>query len=68
LKRITGNEIDLENDTSKYSNHIIYLHRANDHWFTILEHPASTMYYDMEKIKELDLRIDRFIDKKYKRQ
>jgi hypothetical protein len=68
LKRITGNEIVLENDTSKYSNRIIYLHLANDHWFTILEHPGSTMYYDMEKIREFDLRIDRFIDKKYKRQ
>lgn len=64
LKRMTRNEIVLENDASKYSNRIIYLHLANDHWFTILEHPGSTMYFDMEKVTELDLVIDRFIRNK----
>jgi len=64
LKRLTKTEIVLENDTSKYSNRIIYLHLENDHWFTILEHPGSTMYFDMVKMNELDAVIDRLINKK----
>ena len=64
LKRLTKTEIVLENDTSKYSNRIIYLHLENDHWFTILEHPGSTMYFDMVKKNELDAVIDRLINKK----
>ena len=68
LKRITRNEIVLENDTSKYSNRIIYLHLENGHWFTVLEHPGSTMYYDMERMEELDRVIDRLIIRKYKKQ
>src|SRR5262245_56388004 len=67
LKRLTGNEIVLENDTSKYSNRIIYLHLENDHWFTILEHPGSTIYFDMEKMDALDSVIDRMINKRYKK-
>jgi hypothetical protein len=63
LKRITGNEIVLENDTAKYSNRIIFLHLDNDHWFTVLENPGSTIYYDMEKIPALDAVVDRFLRK-----
>ena len=68
LKRLTGNEIVLENDTSKFSNRIIYLHLENGHWFTVLEHPGSTMYFDMEKIDSLDAVIDRLINTQKNKQ
>lgn len=61
LKRLTRNEIVLENDSSKYSNRIIYLHLDNDHWFTVLESPDFTMYFDMEKFPALEAVVNRFI-------
>lgn len=66
LKRLTRNEIVLENDSSKYSNRIIYLHLDNDHWFTVLESPDFTMYFDMERFPALETTVDRFIRNKKK--
>ncbi len=64
LKRLTQTEIVLENDTSKFSNRMIYLHLKNDRWFALLEHPKSTMYYDMERISELDGVVDNLLRKR----
>jgi hypothetical protein len=61
LKRLTPNEIMFENDTLKYSNRIIWLHTLDDHWFTILQNPKSTVYYDMIKMPELEAVVNRFI-------
>ena len=66
LKRVTGNEIMFENDTMKFSNRIIWLHTKEDHWFTILQHPGSTAYYDMVKVPQLDRLVDKFIEEKKK--
>ena len=66
LKRITRNEIVLENDSAKYSNRIIYLHLDNDHWFTVLESPGFTMYFDMVRFPELEAVVNRFIKKNKK--
>ncbi len=61
LKRVMSNEMMFECDTCKFSNRIIFLRTNDDHWFTILQHPKSTMYYDMVRIKELDAIVDKFI-------
>jgi hypothetical protein len=61
LKRLMGNEIMFENDTMRYSNRIIWFHTPDDHWLTILQHPKSTMYYDMIKQPQLEAVVDRFI-------
>jgi hypothetical protein len=66
LKRLTGNEIMFENDTTSFSNRIIWLHTKENHWFTILQHPKSTAYYDMIKVPELDILVDKFIEQKKK--
>lgn len=61
LKRVTANEMMFENDTAKYSNRIIWLQLKNDHWFTILQHPKTTAYYDMVRVPELDAWIGRYL-------
>jgi hypothetical protein len=61
LKRLTSNEMMFENDTAKYSNRIIWLHLKNDHWFTILQNPKTTAYYDMVRVPELEAWIDRYL-------
>ena len=61
LERLTPNEMMFENDSLKYSNHIIWLHTIDDHWFTILQNPKSTVYYDMVRILALEAVVDRFI-------
>jgi hypothetical protein len=61
LKRQTANELMFENDSLKYSNRIIWMHLDNDHWFTILQNPKSTAYYDMIRIPELDALVDRYL-------
>ena len=63
LKRITTNEMVFENDTLKFSNQIIWLHTDDDHWFTILQNPKSTVQYDMIRVPELEAVVDRFIAK-----
>ncbi len=50
LKRLTPSEMMFENDTLKYSNRIIWFHTSDVHWFTILQNPKSTVYYDMVKM------------------
>lgn len=66
--RITENEIVLKNDTPRFSNTIIWLHTGSDHWLTILEHPKSTVYYDMVRDADLDRKLEQWItDKKNKR-
>ena len=59
--RIMANQIVLNNDTLKYSNSIIWLHTNEDHWFTILENPRSTVYYDMTREPKLDKKIGEWI-------
>jgi len=66
LKRLTSNEIMFENDTMSFSNRIIWLHTKENHWLTILQHPKSTTYYDMTKAPELDMLVDKFIERKKK--
>ena len=61
LKRLTSNEMMFENDSLKYSNRIIWLHTSDDHWFTILQNPRSTVYYDMVKMPQLEAVVNRFI-------
>ena len=61
LERLTPNEMMFENDSLKYSNRIIWLHTLDDHWFTILQNPKSTVYYDMVRILVLEAVVDRFI-------
>jgi hypothetical protein len=55
--RLMPNEIVLNNDTLKYSNTILWLHTKEDHWFTILQHPRSTVYYDMTRDEALDKKL-----------
>ncbi|HUR10909.1 MAG TPA: hypothetical protein VM012_06045 [Flavitalea sp.] len=57
--RLTDTEIVLANDSLKFSNRIIWLHTKDDHWFTILEHPARTVYYDLTRIPELEKHVDK---------
>jgi hypothetical protein len=59
--RLVGNEIVLKNDTAKFSNTIIWMHTSDDHWFTILEHPGSTSYYDMIRDQALDKKLEVWI-------
>ncbi len=56
--RLQQNEIVLKNDTLRFSNTIIWLHTRDDRWFTILEHPKSTVYYDMTKDAALDRKVE----------
>ena len=65
--RITPNELVLKNDTLSYSNVIIWLHTKDDHWFTILENPKSTIYYDMTRDVALDKKLDDWIRQRRKR-
>ena len=58
---LTANELVLRHDTLKYSNTIIWLHTKEDHWFTILEHPRSTVYYDMSRDPVLDEKLEMWI-------
>ncbi|MBD0350532.1 MAG: hypothetical protein ICV65_05180, partial [Flavisolibacter sp.] len=57
------NEMVFENDTLHFSNRIIWLHTADDHWFTILQHPGSTVDYDMIRVLQLEAAVDRYIRK-----
>ena len=63
LKRQTSNELMFENDSIKYSNRIIWMHLNNDHWFTILQNPKSTAYYDMVRVPAFDAVVDRYLMK-----
>ena len=59
--RIMTNQIVLKNDTLKYSNSIIWLHTNEGHWFTILENPRSTVYYNLTREPKLDKKIEEWI-------
>ena len=59
--RLMPNELVLRNDTLRFSNTIIWLHTKDDHWFTILEHPKSTVYYDMTRDPVLDKKVDAWL-------
>ena len=59
--RLMPNEIVLKNDSLPYSNTIVWLHTTDDHWFTILEHPKSTVYYDMRKDAALDRKVSEWL-------
>ena len=61
--RITPNEIVLKNDSLPYSNTIIWLHTKDDHWFAILEHPKSTIYYDLIRQPAIDRKVEEWIGK-----
>jgi hypothetical protein len=61
--RLTDNEIVLRNDSLKYSNRIIWLHTKEDHWFTILEHPVRTVYYDLTRVAAFDPHVDKAFEK-----
>lgn len=64
--RLLSNEIVLKNDSAAYSNTILWLHTRDDHWFTILEHPKSTAYYDMTRDAALDKKVEEWIKAKQK--
>ena len=59
--RFNANELVLKNDTLRFSNVITWLHTKDDHWFTILEHPKSTVYYDMTRDASLDRKVDAWL-------
>lgn len=61
ISRITANEIVLKNDSLPYSNTIIWLHTKEDHWFTILENPGTTVYYDLVRDPALDRKVVEWI-------
>ena len=61
--RLTDNQIVLRNDSLKYSNRIIWLHTKEDHWFTILEHPVRTVYYDLTRVTAFDPHVDKAFEK-----
>ena len=61
--RLTDNQIVLRNDSLRYSNRIIWLHTKEDHWFTILEHPARTVYYDLTRVTAFDPHVDKAFEK-----
>ena len=61
--RLTDNQIVLKNDSLKFSNRIIWLHTKDDHWFTILEHPVRTVYYDLTRVAALEPHVDRAFEK-----
>ena len=61
--RLTDNQIVLRNDSLKFSNRIIWLHTKDDHWFTILEHPLRTVYYDLTRVVAFDFHVDKAFEK-----
>ena len=61
--RLTDNQIVLRNDSLKFSNRIIWLHTKDDHWFTILEHPLRTVYYDLTRVAAFDFHVDKAFEK-----
>lgn len=61
--RLTDNQIVLRNDSLKFSNRIIWLHTKEDHWFTILEHPLRTVYYDLTRVAAFDPHVDKAFEK-----
>ncbi len=61
--RLTDNQIVLRNDSLRFSNRIIWLHTKDDHWFTILEHPVRTVYYDLTRVAAFDPHVDRAFEK-----
>ena len=64
--RLTGNELVLKNDSLPYSNTIIWLCTRDDHWFTILEHPKSTVYYDIVRDPLLDQKLETYLSQRQK--
>ena len=65
--RLFPNELVLRNDSLPYSNTIIWLHTKDDHWFTILEHPKSSVYYDMTRDLPLDRKVDAWLGERRKK-
>jgi hypothetical protein len=63
LTKLKVDEIKFENDTLKFSNKILWQHTKDDHWFTELKHPKTTVTYDLIRMPELDGVVDRFIQK-----
>jgi len=61
--RLTDNQIVLRNDSLRFSNRIIWLHTKEDHWFTILEHPVRTVYYDLTRVAAFDPHVDKAFEK-----
>lgn len=59
--RLVGSELVLRNDTARYSNTIIWLHSAEDHWWTILEHPRSSVSYDMIRDEALTRKLEAWL-------
>jgi hypothetical protein len=67
-RRMHPNEIVLQNDTLRFSNTIIWLRTNDDQWLTILEHPGSTVYYDMTKDAILDRKVEAWIASQQKKK
>ncbi|RYZ00733.1 MAG: hypothetical protein EOO11_00480 [Chitinophagaceae bacterium] len=59
--RLRAGELVLRNDSLRFSNTIIWLHSPEDHWLTILEHPRSTVFYDMTRDAALDRKVTDWI-------
>ncbi|GAA4329098.1 hypothetical protein [Flaviaesturariibacter amylovorans] len=59
--RLRAGELVLRNDSLRFSNTIIWLHSPEDHWLTILEHPKSTVFYDMTRDATLDRKVTDWI-------
>jgi hypothetical protein len=65
--RVVAGEIVLRNDTLRFSNTIIWMHTPEDHWITILEHPHSTVFYDMSRDAALDRKVEAWIRERARR-
>ncbi len=64
LSAVTEKEIILKNDTLKYSNVITWRNTTDGHWYTILKDAKNTVTYDLVRMPELDVVVDRFIKSK----
>jgi hypothetical protein len=66
--RLQKNELVLKNDTLRYSNTIIWGHTPDNHWLTVLEHPGSTVFYDLTKEAVLDRVVDKWVNRHTRQQ
>jgi hypothetical protein len=61
LSRLTNNEMIFKNDSINYSNTIIWVRSADDHWFAILQSSGSTTVYDLHRSEMIERKTDEFI-------
>ncbi|GAB3177888.1 hypothetical protein [Telluribacter humicola] len=61
--RVTTNEMTFENLTDKGMRRIIWLNTKENHWWTLIQYPKSTFYYDLVSMPELDKAVNKLLPK-----